>query len=583
MGNEKTTYDHCPTTKVKGDFTTWTGFQAIFSELSRATAKLAKKKAVLAIEVYPGARIEKLKEALTQNFGEANLVCADDFALSGAQIRDKFAMLITEDRVFGRMAAIQMEDYYDKEKLRALQEEVAALENGLTIVFGTGASLAADADLTVYVDVARWEIQQRMRSGEMGNWQDTNFEEDILRKYKRGFFLDWRAADRLKVELFSKIDYYVDENVLDAPKMVSWADYCAGLEQMLQGPFRFVPYFDPGVWGGQWMKEKLGLDADQENLAWAFDGVAEENSLYLQFGETRIETPAINAVLKYPMPLLGELVFSRFGAELPIRFDFLDTMGGQNLSLQVHPNKEYIKKQFGMDYTQEESYYLLDTKDDAVVYLGVKDDVAPDSLLAALEVAQTGSGEIDVTQYVNTFPAKKHDHFLIPSGTVHCSGANAMVLEISLCAYIFTFKLWDWGRLGLDGKPRPVHIDHGKKVINWNRSEKWVADNLVNHFELMEENGTHKKEHTGLYKTEQIRTERDWFTDFVDYDNSEKTVNMLNLVEGDKVVVESVDNAFEPFEVHYVETFVIPAQVEKFRIRNIGTSGRVAILRARIM
>ncbi|MBC2371190.1 mannose-6-phosphate isomerase [Listeria booriae] len=583
MGNEKTTYDHCPTTKVKGDFTTWTGFQAIFSELSRATAKLAKKKAVLAIEVYPGARIEKLKEALTQNFAEANLVCADDFALSGAQIRDKFAMLITEDRVFGRMAAIQMEDYYDKEKLRALQEEVAALENGLTIVFGTGASLAADADMTVYVDVARWEIQQRMRSGEMGNWQDTNFEEDILRKYKRGFFLDWRAADRLKVELFSKIDYYVDENVLDAPKMVSWADYCAGLEQMLQGPFRFVPYFDPGVWGGQWMKEKLGLDAGQENLAWAFDGVAEENSLYLQFGETRIETPAINAVLKYPMPLLGELVFSRFGAELPIRFDFLDTMGGQNLSLQVHPNKEYIKKQFGMDYTQEESYYLLDTKDDAVVYLGVKDGVAPDSLLAALEVAQTGSGEIDVTQYVNTFPAKKHDHFLIPSGTVHCSGANAMVLEISLCAYIFTFKLWDWGRLGLDGKPRPVHIDHGKKVINWNRSEKWVADNLVNHFELMEENGTHKKEHTGLYKTEQIRTERDWFTDFVDYDNSEKTVNMLNLVEGGKVVVESVDNAFEPFEVHYVETFVIPAQVEKFRIRNIGTSERVAILRARIM
>lgn len=583
MGNEKTTYDHCPTTKVKGDFTTWTGFQAIFSELSRATAKLAKKKTVLAIEVYPGVRIENLKEALTQNFAEANLVCADDFALSGAQIRDKFAMLITEDRVFGRMAAIQIEDYYDKEKLRALREEVAALENGLTIVFGTGASLAADADLTVYVDVARWEIQQRMRSGEMGNWQDTNFEEDILRKYKRGFFLDWRAADRLKVELFSKIDYYVDENVLDAPKMVSWADYCAGLEQMLQGPFRFVPYFDPGVWGGQWMKEKLGLDAGQENLAWAFDGVAEENSLYLQFGETRIETPAINAVLKYPMPLLGELVFSRFGAELPIRFDFLDTMGGQNLSLQVHPNKEYIKKQFGMDYTQEESYYLLDTKDDAVVYLGVKDDVAPDALLAALEVAQTGSSEIDVTQYVNIFPAKKHDHFLIPSGTVHCSGANAMVLEISLCAYIFTFKLWDWGRLGLDGKPRPVHIDHGKKVINWNRSEKWVADNLVNHFELMEENETHKKEHTGLYKTEQIRTERDWFTDFVDYDNSEKTVNMLNLVEGDKVVVESVDNAFEPFEVHYVETFIIPAQVEKFRIRNIGTSERVAILRARIM
>ncbi len=204
-------------------------------------------------------------------------------------------------------------------------------------------------------------------------------------------------------------------------------------------------------------------------------------------------------------------------------------------------------------------------------------------LIEALEEAQTGAVELDATRYVNTFPAKKHDHFLIPSGTVHCSGADSMILEISLSAYIFTFKLWDWGRLGLDGKPRPLHIDHGKKVINWNRSEKWVAENLVNQFEPLIETATHTKEKTGLYKTEQIYTERDWFTDYVDYDNSEKTVNMLNLVEGDNVVVESLDDAFEAFEVRYVETFVIPAQVERFRIRNIGKSEHVAVLRARIM
>ncbi|MBC1421494.1 class I mannose-6-phosphate isomerase [Listeria seeligeri] len=582
MGNNKIRYNHCPTTTVKGDFQTWTGFQAIFSELSNAVAKRSKKKTVLVIETYPGVRIEKLRDSLENYFEGATILCADDFAIHGQEIQEKFAMLITEDRVFGRMAAIKIEDYYEKAKLELLRENVAML-TGLIIVFGTGASLAVDGDLTAYMDVARWEIQKRMRSGEIGNWNDTNLDEDILRKYKRGFFLDWRAADRLKVELFSKIDYYVDENELDNPKMVRWSDYCSGLEQMLQGPFRFVPYFDPGVWGGQWMKENLGLDSSVNNFAWAFDGVAEENSLYLQFGEVRIETPAINAVLKYPMELLGELVFSRFGAELPIRFDFLDTIGGQNLSLQVHPHKEYIKKQFGMDYTQEESYYLLAAKEDAVVYLGLKDGVRERDLIEALEEAQTGAVELDATHYVNTFPAKKHDHFLIPSGTVHCSGADSMILEISLSAYIFTFKLWDWGRLGLDGKPRPVHIDHGKKVINWKRSEKWVAENLVNQFEPLIETATHTKEKTGLYKTEQIYTERDWFTDYVDYNNSEKTVNMLNLVEGDNVVVESLDNAFEAFEVRYVETFVIPAQVESFRIRNIGKSESVAVLRARIM
>ncbi|MBC1418030.1 class I mannose-6-phosphate isomerase [Listeria fleischmannii] len=582
MGQNKATYDQNPTFRVKGEFLTWTGFEAILNELSSAVLKLDKANAVLVIEGYPGVRMELIKQALENHFTEAELIFADKFALTGEEIRRKFDMLITDDRVFGRMAPITLEDYFKKERLAELRLQVAHSKKPLTIIYGTGASLAAEADLTVYVDVARFEIQKRMRSLEMGNWNDTNVDEDILRKYKRGFFLDWRAADRMKVSLFHKIDYYIDDNSLNQPKMLKWSDYCLGLTEMLSGPFRFVPYFDPGVWGGYWMKDKLSIVHESEKLAWAFDGVAEENSLYLQFGNTRIETPAINAVLKYPLELLGELVFSRFGAELPIRFDFLDTMGGENLSLQVHPDKEYIKKQFGMDYTQEESYYLLDAEDEAVVYLGLKDGVEAADLLAALRQAENGDAPFDADRFMHTHKAKKHDHFLIPSGTVHCSGAGSMVLEVSLSAYIFTFKLWDWGRLGLDGKPRPVHIHHGEKVINWNRSEKWVRENLVNHFELLEETDLHTKERTGLYGTEQIVTERDWFTDYVDYDNSEKTVNMLNLVAGEKVVVESIDNTFEPFEVHYVETFVIPAQIEKFRIRNIGNNEKVAILRARI-
>jgi mannose-6-phosphate isomerase class I len=106
------------------------------------------------------------------------------------------------------------------------------------------------------------------------------------------------------------------------------------------------------------------------NFAWCFDCVPEENSLLLGFGAHRVELPAIDLVFQHPRELLGQAVYDRFGAEFPIRFDFPRHDGRRNLSLQVHPLTEYIRRNFGMAYTQDESYYLLDAAPDACVYLG---------------------------------------------------------------------------------------------------------------------------------------------------------------------------------------------------------------------
>ena len=183
--------------------------------------------------------------------------------------------------------------------------------------------------------------------------------------------------------------------------------------------------------------------------------------------------------------MLGEEVHARFGDEFPIRFDFLDTMGGGNLSFQVHPLTEYIQQHFGMHYTQDESYYLLDAGSNASVYLGLRDGLDRAAMQRDLEIAQVGGAPFPAEKYANQWPARKHDHFLIPAGTVHCSGANAMVLEISATPYIFTFKLWDWARPGLDGKPRSVHLQHGLANIQWNRTTEWTRRNLVNRLESL--------------------------------------------------------------------------------------------------
>jgi mannose-6-phosphate isomerase class I len=300
--------------------------------------------------------------------------------------------------------------------------------------------------------------------------------------------------------------------------------------------------------------------------------VPEENSLLLGFGEERLEIPAIDLVLAHPRELLGQSVVERFGAEFPIRFDFLDTVGGGNLSLQVHPLTSYIREHFGMDYTQDESYYMLDAEAGACVYLGLKEGIDPAAMLRDLHRAQDSDFEFPAETYVNRFPARKHDHFLIPAGTVHCSGKDSMVLEISATPYIFTFKLWDWGRLGLDGRPRPIHLDHGAANIQWNRTTEWVRDSLINRVEPVSASEGWREERTGLHELEFIETRRHWFTGTVPHD-TKGTVHVLNLVEGEEVVVESPSGAFDPFIVHYAETFIVPAVVGPYTIRPTGSTG----------
>jgi len=311
------------------------------------------------------------------------------------------------------------------------------------------------------------------------------------------------------------------------------------------------------------------LPMGEPNYAWCFDCVPEENSLLLGFGETRFEVPAIDLVFEEPARLLGHAVHARFGTEFPIRFDFLDTMGGGNLSLQVHPLTEYIQDKFGMHYTQDESYYFLDAEPGAVVYLGLKDDVDPVTMAESLRAAQSGGPPFPADSYVNEFPAHPHDHFLIPAGTIHCSGKDSMVLEISATPYIFTFKLWDWGRLGLDGRPRPIHIDHGLANIQWDRTTRWVETHLVNAITPVAAGDGWREERTGLHEREFIETRRHWFAGPVPHD-THGGVNVLNLVQGSEAVVESPTGAFEPYIVHYAETFIVPAAVGEYRIRPHG-------------
>ena len=571
LPEQKRNYEKNPVIEMKGmEKEAFQSYENILEELKSKKDSLNKKKTVMVLDYYHGVDEKEVYENLVSKTGAVKLINIADYKLSEEYLSDELKREITEDRVFGVLSVRTIEEFFDMKKIEELKKEINEISEGLVVVYGIGAGLI-EGDILVYADMARWEIQQRFRRKELDNWGAGNFDEDVLKKYKRAFFIEWRVLDRHKKGLFQKLDYLLDTNIKNDPKMVKGDAFRAALTQAVNQPFRLVPFFDPGVWGGQWMKEVCGLDKNQEQYAWCFDGVPEENSLKLKYGDIVVEIPSIDLVFYKPVELLGDKVHARFGTEFPIRFDFLDTMGGGNLSLQVHPLTEYIQSKFGMHYTQDESYYMLDSGDDGSVYLGTKTGVNPDELIEEFRKAQRGEGAFPDEKYINKFPAKKHDHFLIPAGTIHCSGKNAMILEISATPYIFTFKLWDWGRVGLDGLPRPIHIEHGKENIQYNRNTEWVESNLINRIEKIGDGDGWREERTGLHEREFIETRRHWFSKKVLH-NTDGLVNMLNLIEGEEAIIESPENKFEPYIVHYAETFIIPANVGEYTIRPYGNS-----------
>lgn len=566
-------YDKYPELKVEG--TAWQGWKEIAEQLFRRAR--GHRRFVVVFDCYTEVDQAEVREGLS-SLG-AQWFSSDEAMVSDEAYNARIREFVTDDRVFGIMNALKLTDFIDAEKAEKLRARIAGAQ-GIVCVIGVGASLIAEGDLLVYLDLARWEIQCRFRKG-LGNWKTDNGKAPQLAKFKQGFFVEWRMADLHKRTLFDKTDYLLDTNAAGDPKMIEGKTWRAGLEKFATQPFRLVPYFAPEVWGGQWMKEVCDLDRSAPNYAWAFDGVPEENSIYMRVGKARIEIPSIDVVFYRPRLLLGERVHARFGDEYPIRFDFLDTMGGQNLSLQVHPLTEYIQHTFGMHYTQDESYYILDCADEAYVYLGLKEGIDKDAMLADLEAAQRGEIVFPAEKYVNKLPAKKHDHFLIPGGTVHCSGADTMVLEISATPYIFTFKLWDWSRLGLDGLPRPVHINHGRHVIQWYRDTPWVMENLVDRFETITDTEDYREEHTGLHEREFIETRRCRIRGKAAM-KTEGSVVQANVVDGRGAVIESPEGAFGPFEVHYAETFIIPESVKNFTVRPLDGEKEVTIVKAHV-
>lgn len=354
---------------------------------------------------------------------------------------------------------------------------------------------------------------------------------------------------------------------------ITWAsgdDLRAGLDRLACNAFRVRPWFEPGAWGGQWIREHIRmLPHDVPNYAWSFELIVPENGIIFSSDGKMLEVSFDMLMFRAGRNVVGTECYEEYGDEFPIRMDYLDNFDGRNLSIQCHPQREYIRKNFGEVLTQEETYYILDTKDDAVVYLGFQEDVEPEEFERALTESHRSGTELDVARYVHAEPSERHALYLIPPGTLHSSGRNNLVLEISTTPYIFTFKMYDWLSLDLDGRPRPINVRRAMDNLCFDRKGDAVKRDLVAHPCLVESGTGWEMWHLQTHPDHSYDVYRYKLKSSVEI-CTEGKCHVLNLVEGESAEVLTAGGS--RFCLHYAETLVVSAAAGSYRV--VNTSGR---------
>ncbi len=519
------------------------------------------------VDGYVGVRfddfVSRLNEALAA-LGVKTLWWSVDSALKSPEEVDKLIepYLGGDDPIFGFRAKLSLSDFFDAGKLAAIRPDDSAQ---LNIIYGTGAALAGWEGTLVYLDIPKNEIQFRSRAGSVRNL-GAACPDAPKKMYKRFYFIDWVVLNRHKKALLPRIDIFVDAQ---RETEITWAEgnvVRAGLDRLARNGFRVRPWFEPGAWGGQRIKEFINeLPHDVPNYAWSFELIVPENGIIFGGDGKMLELSFDSVMYEAGEDVVGKECYAAYGDEFPIRLDYLDNFDGGNLSIQCHPRKEYIQKNFGEVLTQEETYYILDTKPGAEVYLGFKEDIVPEEFEAALKKSHETATPLDVEKYINAEPSRKHGLYLIPPGTLHSSGRNNLVLEISTTPYIFTFKMYDWMALDLDGRPRPINIRRAMENLYFDRKGSRIAEEFVSHPYMMEKGDGWELWHVPTHKNHSYDVHR-YVVDTEVEVKTEGKCHALNLVEGSSATV--ITEGGMTFHLTYAESLVISAAAGSYRIIN---------------
>lgn len=566
----------------------WDAIGALIGARALATAEAGENPScVIGIDGYVGTDWGQIIDPLAQALADTGISAWFHDNRSSLLLDEELDELLEpylgSDPVFGRLYKNDLESLLDADSVAMLiaeikrwrREEQGPAQCRVLVCYGTGTlitPLRKLCDLAVYADLSRERALQRNKS-----WTQLAGKTQSIGP-KRLYYVDFPVNDRHRNGLLDRLDYYLDGN--NQGVLLSASALRTVCSALTQWPFKLKYMYEPGPWGGQWLKRVRHLPQDWVNCAWSYEVIAPEMSLLVAVGETVLELPWETFYhLEYDR-VMGDVPRSRFGGQFPIRYDYLDTIDGGDLSIQVHPTTGYIQEQFDEPYHQGEMYYIVEAKEGATVNLGLTQEADKEAFREAAEQAEREGIPFDYRHFVHQVPADKHDLLLIPPGTVHGSGEGLVVLEISATTYRYTFKIYDHLRPDLNGVMRPIHLEHAFNVIKWFRRGKWVDRHLKQAPSLVR-SGEGWAEYLIGDRPEFFHLVfRPEFDEGIEDDTAGK-FHLLTLVEGKAVELHSLEHPERKLAFGYSETILVPAGFGPYQILNRG-QGRCKIAKARL-
>lgn len=530
---------------------------------------------VVCLDFYWSPTWERTMEELRAQWPQkCSWFLTTDAFKSSQQLESELAEFLTEDPVFGRVCDRDIDLFFDPALWRDFCARVQrAASEGPVVVVGPGAMQAPLRNLChcgLYLQVPREPIFLASQQG-VGRNIGENQDRGPWPRYKRSFYVDWPVQDRHRDQVWRACDLVVDVSEPDVPTFICSDLLAEAFHQVAHKPFRVRSLFMPGVWGGQRLRELIpGLPQDWPNCAWGFELVGPENAIKLELGEqgVSLRLPFNHLMSHSARTVLGRQGYRRYGDFFPIRFDFLDTIGGSHLSCQVHPPEPYIHSHFREPMAQHEMYYIMEAEAEARVFLGVNSQSDSESFRKDVALAESEHQSFELEKHVNAWPARAGDLFVIPAGTVHCSGEGNLVLEISATPYIYTFKIYDYLRPDLNGQPRPISSRRAFEVLDFTRDTEWVSKRLLARSTTLEEGAGWRLDLLSDDPLMPHRVERVEMEAGASWSHATRDqVEVLCLVEGDQVELKAETGNLS---LAYGETVIVPAGCAEYSLLSQG-------------